>query len=125
MDASQIDMAILSLPPTSHSGRIGPENRRSAREHNEYAASICKRYPDRFGFFASLPLLDDVEGQAAVLRLDWHFSDDIVFFFIAIGALSEIEYAFDQLHADGIALASQYNTSQFCPRTNGYSYGIR
>lgn len=62
MDVLRVDMAILSLPPSS-SGSIGPENRRSARSHNDFVSSICKKYPDRFGFFATLPFLDDTEGQ--------------------------------------------------------------
>ena len=111
MDATQIDMAFLSLPPTC-GGKTGPENRRSARRHNEYAAAICQKYPCRFGFFASLPFLDDVEGESRprIHHTECQNRD-------ASGALSEITYAFDQLNADGIALASQCgegdNASQF------------
>jgi 6-methylsalicylate decarboxylase len=65
MDALQVDIAILSLPPSS-SGSIGPENRRSARRNNELVSSICRKYPDRFGFFASLPLLNDTEGESSL-----------------------------------------------------------
>jgi predicted TIM-barrel fold metal-dependent hydrolase len=62
MDAYGIDMAILSLPPSS-SGGVKGENRAIARNHNTFAANICKKYPTRFGFFATMPFLDDTEGE--------------------------------------------------------------
>ncbi|KAK0206455.1 hypothetical protein DFS33DRAFT_1372755 [Desarmillaria ectypa] len=77
-----IDAAILSIPAYSE-GSVSPENRVVARKHNEYAAEICVRHPGKFGFFANLPFLDDVEG-----------------------ALIEIAYAFDVLHADGVGLST-------------------
>ncbi|KAK0486865.1 hypothetical protein EDD18DRAFT_651454 [Armillaria luteobubalina] len=76
------DAAILSIPAYSE-GSVGPDNRMMARNHNDYAAEICARYPGKFGFFANLPFLDDVEG-----------------------ALIEIKYAFDVLHADGVGLST-------------------
>lgn len=84
MNAMNIDIAILSFPPIS-SGSIGEENRAIARKRNEYVTEICAEHPDRFGFFATLPFLDDVDG-----------------------CLKEIEYAMDQLHAYGVSLASCY-----------------
>ena len=62
MDAMKIDFAVLSYPAIS-SGCISEENRATARTRNELAASFCRDQPDRFGFFATLPFLDDVEGQ--------------------------------------------------------------
>jgi 6-methylsalicylate decarboxylase len=62
MDAFGIDIAILSLPPSS-AGTTGPENRAAAKTHNASVANICKQYPTRFGFFASLPFLNDTEGD--------------------------------------------------------------
>ena len=61
MDAMNIDFAILSLPAISV-GSINEENRLTARKRNEFAAEVCSTYPNRFGFFATPPFLDDVEG---------------------------------------------------------------
>lgn len=61
MDLMGVDKAILSLPPNS-SGFVGPENREIARNYNAMAAKICQEHPGRFGFFATLPFLDDIEG---------------------------------------------------------------
>lgn len=84
MDSMNIDVAILSFPPIS-SGCVGEENRTTTRKRNDHAAKICVKHPDRFGFFATLPFLDDVEG-----------------------CLQEIKYALDELHAYGVSLASCY-----------------
>ncbi|KAJ6539420.1 hypothetical protein B0H19DRAFT_1178948 [Mycena capillaripes] len=84
MDASSIDVAILSFPAIA-SGFVGQENRDQARERNHAMASLCLAHPDRLGFFATLPFLDDIEG-----------------------ALAEIAYALDELGADGIGLSSSY-----------------
>jgi predicted TIM-barrel fold metal-dependent hydrolase len=62
MDASGIDLALLSLP-ASPAGSVSEENRSTTRERNVHASRIVRAHPDRFGFFASLPFLDDVEGQ--------------------------------------------------------------
>ncbi|KZT12487.1 amidohydrolase 2 [Laetiporus sulphureus 93-53] len=85
MDSLGVDVAILSLPAGLPPGPSGPENRKAAREFNIMAAQICKEYPERFGFFASLPIPSDA--QAAVM---------------------ELTYALDVLRADGVALASSY-----------------
>jgi hypothetical protein len=59
-----IETAILSHPAIS-AGTVCPENRALARENNLIAANACKAHPGRFGFFATLPFLDDVEGMSA------------------------------------------------------------
>jgi predicted TIM-barrel fold metal-dependent hydrolase len=55
-----------------------------ARACNEYAANLAREHPGRFGSFASLPLTD------------------------VAGSLTELAYALDQLHADGVVLLSVY-----------------
>jgi hypothetical protein len=64
MEELGIDIAILSHPPIS-SGTVGPADRARARANNLFAAKVCEDHPGRFGFFATLPLLDDVEGATA------------------------------------------------------------
>ena len=61
MDSTGIQAAILSFPAFP-SGEISSENRAQARRRNDYVANICQKHPDRFGFFATLPFLDNVQG---------------------------------------------------------------
>ena len=85
MAENGVDAAILSIStPGVHLGDDA-EARRKARDMNEYAADVVRRYPDRFGFYASLVLPD----------LD--------------GSLAEAAYAFDVLKADGIVLHCAVN----------------
>ncbi|KAF9567349.1 amidohydrolase 2 [Agrocybe pediades] len=84
MDEMSIDYAVLSFPAIS-SGSVSDENRAVARARNVFAANVCSSHPHRFGFFATLPFLDDVEG-----------------------CLQEIAYAFDHLQAQGVSFASSY-----------------
>jgi 6-methylsalicylate decarboxylase len=80
MDAAGIDVAVLSVStPGVHLGD-DDDARAMARRVNETAAEAMKDHPDRFGFFATLTL-PDVDG-----------------------ALDELAYAFDELHADGVVL---------------------
>ena len=60
------------------------QRREMARRVNDYTADLVAKRPDRFGNFATLPL-PDVDG-----------------------ALREIEYALDTLHADGVILLANY-----------------
>lgn len=80
MDRNGIRLGVLSV--SDPGARFGSDAlvRRTARNLNEYVASLVDERPDRFGFFATLTL-PDVEG-----------------------ALEELRYACDELHADGVVL---------------------
>jgi predicted TIM-barrel fold metal-dependent hydrolase len=58
--------------------------RKLARQCNDFAGDLVRRRPREFGFWAALPL-PDVDG-----------------------ALAEIPYALDTLHADGVALETNH-----------------
>ena len=80
MDEADVATSILSIStPGVHLGKDA-DARRMARLVNDFSAEVVNRHPKRFGFFAVLTLPD----------LD--------------GALAELEYALDDLHADGIVL---------------------
>jgi 6-methylsalicylate decarboxylase len=80
MDRNGIRVAVASVSsPGIHFGDDAAA-RRLARGVNEFNAGVVAKYPDRFAFLASLPL-PDIEG-----------------------ALAEITYAYDVLHADGVTL---------------------
>lgn len=84
MDSRRIATAVLSVStPGTHLGDDA-EARTWARKVNDYAAETVKDRPDRFGFFASVPL-PDVDG-----------------------ALDEAARALDELGADGVILLSNY-----------------
>ncbi|KAI0940006.1 hypothetical protein AcV5_001228 [Taiwanofungus camphoratus] len=85
MDALGIGTAVLSLPAGIPCGPAGPENRLAARRFNLQAARICAAHPGRFQFFASLPVLSDIDA-----------------------AVEEIAYACDELGACGVAVSSSY-----------------
>ncbi|KAJ4478211.1 hypothetical protein J3R30DRAFT_3372244 [Lentinula aciculospora] len=84
MDQTGIDTAILSFPALGF-GVVSEENRALAKGRNIQMARFRDEHPTRFGFFATMPFLQDVEG-----------------------ALAEIRYALDVLQADGIAISSSY-----------------
>lgn len=84
MDAEQIATGMLSLTAPSVVAWYKMQRREMARRVNDYTADLVAGRPDRFGNLATLPL-PDVEG-----------------------ALRELEYALDTLHADGVILLSNY-----------------
>ena len=84
MDSQEIGTAILSLTSPGIVRWDKSDRREMARRINDYTQGLVAKRPDRFGHFATLPL-PDVDG-----------------------ALSELEYAFDTLRADGVILLGNY-----------------
>jgi predicted TIM-barrel fold metal-dependent hydrolase len=86
---TEISTAILSCTAPGPSIEPDPQNAaKLARACNDFCANLRENQPDRYGFFASVP----------DLALD------------PTSVLSEIEYALDTLHADGIILLTSYGS---------------
>jgi predicted TIM-barrel fold metal-dependent hydrolase len=82
MDEWGVAVSLLSVSsPGTHFGD-DEAARELSRHVNEAGAELRRQHPDRFGHFASLPLPDTE------------------------GALAELEYAMDQLGADGVTVES-------------------
>jgi predicted TIM-barrel fold metal-dependent hydrolase len=84
MDKAGIAVSVLSVSTPSVWLGEARSSRVFAREVNDAAAKMQQDYKRRFGHFAALPLPD------------------------TDGCLKEIEYAYDELNADGIALCTNY-----------------
>lgn len=81
-DKMGIDTSILSTSsPFVHFGD-DQQAAELARSINEYASELVKQFPNKFGFFATLPV-PFIEGSVA-----------------------ELEYAYQTLHPDGVMLPS-------------------
>ncbi|MCC6887982.1 MAG: amidohydrolase [Hyphomicrobiales bacterium] len=89
MDQGGVATAILSMASGGlNLPRLGAEeNRRLTRMVNDYAAGARRDHPGRFGLFAQVPM-PDVDGS-----------------------LKEIEYALDELKANGIGLSTSYGNT--------------
>ena len=87
MSKAHISKSILSIStPGAHLVHgDDAQARKLARECNTFAADLKKRRPDRFGFWATLPL-PDVEG-----------------------CLEEIAYSLDELQADGVCMLTNHH----------------
>lgn len=86
MDRNCIRASILSLgAPATSIGQDKTEIASFCREINEYAAALRAQHPSRFGFFATLPSLDDIEA-----------------------CVTEIRYALQTLKAEGINILTSY-----------------
>lgn len=84
-NAAGISTAILSISCPGPEIVPRAEQAKLCRESNEFARAVRDRYPDQYGFFAMVPSLMDTAA-----------------------ALSEIQYAFDVLKADGVTLYTRY-----------------
>jgi 6-methylsalicylate decarboxylase len=85
LNAGGTETALISFPSPDLVTLEEPRLTRLVRGCNSFATGLTHSYPGRYGLFASLPLP----------HLD--------------ASLKEIEFAFDQLHAAGILLLSNYN----------------
>lgn len=86
LDDNNIQLAMLSLSaPGLSVASLPGEARTLARTCNEYAAACRDKHPDRFGFFATVPLDDIPSG------------------------VEELTYALDILGADGVVLFTSYD----------------
>jgi len=87
MARSGVGVSILSISaPAVGFSKDKAEAASLARENNEYAASLRDQSPSQFGFFATLPNLDDVKA-----------------------CMDEIAHSFDVLKAEGVTLLTSYS----------------
>lgn len=87
MDKHSIATAMLSPVQRVVADSMSDRSERArslTRQSNEFGAQVVREHPGRFGLLAALPLPDQD------------------------GSLKEIEYAYDTLKADGIALWTSY-----------------
>ena len=86
-DMAKAGVTFTLTSPTTPAAGFGDvaTMRSMARISNDYGAQLARDYPNQFGFFATLPMLD------------------------VDGALAEIAYSCDVLRANGIAMLTSYN----------------
>ncbi len=85
MDRQGIAIAVTSISSPGIYFRDPEFSRNLSRLCNEYSANLIKKYPERFGSFATLPLPD----------ID--------------ASLLELEYALDILELDGVGMLTNFN----------------
>jgi uncharacterized protein len=68
MDASGIDLQVISHVAPAAQGLAGPEGVTRAREANDGLAAAVAAHPDRFGGFATLPTADPAAAAAELER---------------------------------------------------------
>jgi predicted TIM-barrel fold metal-dependent hydrolase len=85
MDKVGIDKAILSIPSSGIRIKNNEFFSNLTRKTNTHLAKVVRKHPTRFGAMASMPLQN----------ID--------------AAFSELEYALDELHLDGVVLQSNYD----------------
>lgn len=86
MESNGIEAAMISFSPPAANAGDPRTGRTIARICNDAAAKLIKQYPKKFGAFATVPPLQDVEG-----------------------VLNEIEYTLGPLQFDGVSLLSSYD----------------
>ena len=85
MDRSGVATAFTSVAPAGGDALTDPNTAvKLAREYNDYGARLAADYPKRFGMFTNVPLPN----------ID--------------ATLKEIEYGYDTLKADGVAMFTNY-----------------
>jgi predicted TIM-barrel fold metal-dependent hydrolase len=84
MDATGVAVALLSVSSPGFVLGDSARTRDLVRQVNDEGAALVGQHPDRFGLFASVPLPD------------------------VAAAVAEAVHALDDLHADGIALETNY-----------------
>jgi 6-methylsalicylate decarboxylase len=85
LDRNGIALAILSFPQPQIWSTEQLAQRRLARRCNDFFADMARNYPKRYGVFAGLPPLQDLDG-----------------------CLAEIAYGLDHLGAQGVRLMTSY-----------------
>ncbi len=85
MDDEGIRISMLSLTAPGIEGWKADERVKMARRVNDYGAGLVQKNPDRFGYFATLPL-PDVQAS-----------------------LAEIAYVFETLKVDGVVFHSNFD----------------
>ena len=68
MDASGIDLQVISHVAPAAQAMPGPEGTAGARKANDQLAAAVAAHPDRFGGFATLPTADPVAAAAELER---------------------------------------------------------